>query len=52
MFKGWVSDEDIDAIELIYKSSTGPEKTQIKASVKIAELTDIGQRIRMKLLFA
>jgi hypothetical protein len=53
-FSGWVSDEDIGAIEEIYRESTGEEKTQIGYIIQanIPELWSIGQRTRLRVLLA
>ena len=52
LFSGWVSDADIDTIEVIYKNSSDQEKTQIAAAVNPDDLSDLGQRTRMRVLFA
>ena len=52
LFKGYVADEDIDAIEVIYKSASPDEKVQIRASVNISDLSSVGQRARMRTIFA
>lgn len=52
LFSGWVSDDDIDAIERIYKNSTSAEQATIKGAVNIGDLSDVGQRTRLRLLFS
>lgn len=54
LFSGWVSDEDLDGIEEIYRQSSGEEKAQIGAIIQanIPELWSIGQRTRLRVLLA
>lgn len=52
LFTGWVSDGDIDVMEAIYKNSTDPEKVQIRKSIDIDDLTSVGQRTRLKVIFS
>jgi hypothetical protein len=52
LFGGWVDNSDINAIEVIYKNSSDAEKTQIRAAINISDLSDVGQRSRLKLLFS
>jgi hypothetical protein len=51
LFKGWVADEDLDAIQVIYKNSNEPEKAQIRGAIDPGDLSDLGQRTRLRLLF-
>jgi Domain of unknown function (DUF4157) len=52
LFSGWVSDEDIDAIEIIYNNSSAGEKISIRGAVNPDSLSDIGQRTRIRALFS
>jgi len=52
LFSGWVSDDDIDAIERIYNNSTSAEKSTIKGAINIGNLSDVGQRTRLRVLFS
>jgi hypothetical protein len=51
LFSGWVADEDLDAIEVIYKNSTVIEKAQIRGAINPGDLSG-GQKLRLKILFA
>jgi hypothetical protein len=48
---GWVSDGDLDAIEVIYKNSTDPEKALIRGAIDPNDLSG-GQKIRLQLIFS
>ncbi len=52
LFSGWVSDEDLDAIESIFKNATFAEKTLIKAALNPNDLSNLGQRTRLRTLFS
>jgi hypothetical protein len=52
LFEGWVADEDLNAIEVIYRNSTDPEKQQIRAAVDPANLRSGDQQARLRRLFA
>jgi hypothetical protein len=49
---GWVSDEDLDAIETIYKVSSEADKGAIRAALRprISDLWSIGQRTRLRVI--
>jgi uncharacterized protein DUF4157 len=50
-FEGWVSDGDIDAIEVLYQNSTPAEKAMIKKAIDPDDLSG-GQEARLKLIFS
>jgi hypothetical protein len=52
LFNGWMSDDDIDAIERIYNNSTNAQKAQIRGAINIDDLTSADQRARLRALFA
>ncbi|GAC1614012.1 MAG: hypothetical protein NVS4B5_02050 [Vulcanimicrobiaceae bacterium] len=52
LFKGYVSDTDIDGIEIIYTNSSTSEKTQIKSAIDPNNLWDVGQRTRLRIIFS
>lgn len=52
LFEGYVVDEDINAIETIYKNSTDAEKIQIRSSIDVSDLFSLGQRTRLKIIFS
>ncbi len=51
LFSGWVSDDDIGAIEIIYRNSTNTEKEQIRGAINVSDLSDQAQRARLRFLF-
>jgi Domain of unknown function (DUF4157) len=51
LFKGYVADDDIDTIEIIYNNSTDSEKEKIRSSIDVRDLSSIGQRARLKAIF-
>jgi hypothetical protein len=51
-FAGWVSDADLDAIDVIYRNATPAEKTRIKAAISPGDLSSPGQRSRLLAIFS
>jgi hypothetical protein len=51
LFEGWVADDDIDAIEVIYRSSSDADKQQIRSAIDVSDLSSLGQRMRLRVLF-
>ena len=51
LFRGYVDDTDIDAIEVIFNNSSDAEKAQIRAAIDISDLSSVGQRSRLRVLF-
>lgn len=51
LFQGWVSDEDLDALETIYNSASSDVKARIRAAIDPVDLQDLGQRLRLRMLF-
>ena len=52
LLSGWVSDSDLDAIETIFKNATSAEKVLIKAALNPGNLSDLGQRSRLRTLLS
>jgi hypothetical protein len=50
-FEGWVTDGDIDAIEVLYRNSTPPEKAMIRQSIDPSDLSSDDQETRLKTIF-
>jgi uncharacterized protein DUF4157 len=50
-FEGWVADEDIDAIEVIFKNANAAEQQLIRSAIDVSDLSSHGQRARLRLLF-
>ncbi len=50
LMKGWVSDDDIDAFERLYRLGNGPARAAIQAAAPPNALSG-GQRIRLTLLY-
>ena len=50
LMQGWVSDDDLDALESIYTNSTSAEKDQIKAAASPDDLSG-GQRTRLRAIY-
>ncbi len=50
LMKGWVSDDDLDALEAIYNNSSSAEKDQIKAAASPDDLSG-GQRTRLRAIY-
>lgn len=50
-FEGWVADEDIDAIEVIFKNANAAEKQLIRSAVCPSDLYNFGQQQRLRLIF-
>jgi hypothetical protein len=50
----WVSDDDIAAVEEIYRTATGEDRQRIRAVIQaqIPNLSSIGQRTRLRVLLA
>jgi hypothetical protein len=51
LFDGWVSDEDLDAIEIIYGNAGTYEKLRIAASIDPKDLVSDEQQARLERLF-
>jgi hypothetical protein len=52
LFSGWVSDDDIDAIVILYRSSTTDQKRQIRAAIDPDDLWSDDQVARLNALFS
>jgi uncharacterized protein DUF4157 len=54
LLDGWVSDEDLDAVERLYINSSDADMHEIGRAItpRISSLTDIGQRTRLRVLLA
>ncbi len=50
LMQGWVSDDDLNALESIYNNSTSAEKDQIKAAASPDDLSG-GQRTRLRAIY-
>ncbi len=50
LMQGWVSDDDLNALETIYNNSTSAEKDQIKAAASPDDLSG-GQRTRLRAIY-
>jgi hypothetical protein len=52
LFSGWVSDDDIDAIVILYRNATTDEKRQIRAAIDPDDLWSDDQVARLNALFS
>jgi hypothetical protein len=52
LLDGWVSDADLDRIAAIWGTLEATEKAQVRSAVqgRVADLTDIGQRTRLRVI--
>jgi hypothetical protein len=52
LFSGWVSDDDLDAIEILYNNATSDEKRQIRAAIDPDDLWNSDQEARLNAIFS
>lgn len=52
LLRGWVSDEDIDAFEHIYRLGDAATRTGLRAAAHAVTLSSVGQRTRLRVLFS
>jgi hypothetical protein len=54
LLSGWVSDDDLDGIELLYRSSTTADRVALHRVIapQIGDLWSIGQRTRLRVLLS
>ena len=50
LLEGWVSDADLTAFERLFRLGPAPARDTLRATVRPGELSDLGQRGRLRLL--
>lgn len=50
LLSGWVTDADLNALQVIVNNASAAELDAIRASVRPTSLSDMGQRIRLRLM--
>lgn len=52
LLRGWVSDEDLDAFERIYRLGDAVAQAGLRAAADAVTLSDLGQRMRLRIMVA
>lgn len=54
LLNGWVSDDDLDAFQIIHRTSTSSERAEIRDAImpRSTELQSLGQRHRLRLMLS